>query len=157
MKYSNEPSSSPMLGVMSYYSPPALHIKELIMQPPPTLNGGQGSLEFTVFEGEHTSQKVIIYYHLNHFNTNAFINLTPQGFWGTTYEVKRTSKCICMRLDRCTPLVGDVKVEVYNNKPKKMINGKEKLFHFWINTFFVKKDASLVREEGIDNIGTFHI
>lgn len=40
-----------------YYSPPSLHILELVMQPPPALNGGQGSLEFCVYAAS-ASQKV---------------------------------------------------------------------------------------------------
>jgi len=44
---------------------------------------------------------------------------------------------ILIRLDRCIPLSGDFKVEFYF----KHVIRKEKLFHFWFNTYFVNEEA----------------
>lgn len=46
---------------MEFYSPPALQIVELVLMPPPTLNGGQGTLEFYVSEARQACQKVSFY------------------------------------------------------------------------------------------------
>lgn len=59
-------------------------------------------------------------------------------------DARKGSEYIRILLDRCTPIVGDIKVEVFN-KPKIAIS-KEKLFHFWFNTFFVTSNPKAIVE-----------
>lgn len=66
-------------------------------------------------------------------------------------EIRKNSTFIRMQLDECTPLVGDVKVEVFN-KPKIIIP-KEKLFHFWFNTFCVQHNIHSVIDPTYDKNG----
>ncbi|XP_077290591.1 phosphatase and tensin-like protein [Arctopsyche grandis] len=123
--------SSPTSSVVSLYKPPTLLILELLMQPPPSLNGGQGSLEFSVLAANRqSSQKGIV----------------------SLSEARKSPSCIRIQLDRCTPIVGDIKVEVFN-KPKIAIS-KEKLFHFWFNTFFVTYNAKAVGEPTSERNGS---
>lgn len=133
-----------------YYSPPALHILELIMQPPPALNGGQGSLEFCIYADNNTSQKVrrlpILYSHRNVYNMKFFFVQISIS----VAEARKNSTSIRIQLEECTPLIGDVKVEIYN-KPK--IIPKEKLFHFWFNTVCVQYNVNSVVDPTYDKNG----
>ncbi|KAJ0174463.1 hypothetical protein K1T71_009571 [Dendrolimus kikuchii] len=101
------------------YSAPKVHIRELIMSPPPTLNGSHFSPELNLF---------------------GIINITPSN----SVEVHREPGAVRVLLPFCTPLFGDVRVDVYNKKPKMKMR-KEKLFHFWFNTFFVAKELGAHR------------
>lgn len=109
------------------YRPVALIIRQLSMQPPPTLNGGQCTLEFAVSDANNMVTK----------------------FTSGCVEVRKGAGAVSIRLDRCTPLAGDVKVELYN-RPKMMM-GKDKLFHFWFNTFFVASEVNSARIERFDD------
>ncbi|PSN44035.1 hypothetical protein C0J52_19611 [Blattella germanica] len=61
-------------------------------------------------------------------------------FQSPVYEVKKGSPSFHIRLDQYIPLQGDIKVEFFN-KPKMM--RKEKMFHFWFNTFFVREEVQV--------------
>ncbi|XP_060804927.1 uncharacterized protein LOC106138829 isoform X2 [Amyelois transitella] len=64
----------------------------------------------------------------------------PQGCHEVVGQGSRVRVC----LTHCTPLRGDVRVDVYN-KNKIRMKGKEKLFHFWFNTFFVAAQVGAER------------
>ncbi|PNF21051.1 Phosphatidylinositol 3,4,5-trisphosphate 3-phosphatase and dual-specificity protein phosphatase PTEN [Cryptotermes secundus] len=98
------------------YHPVTLLIKEIHLEPMPTLNGGQACLQLVISE---SSKKV---------------------FSSPVYEVKKGSPSFHISLDQCIPLQGDIKVEFFN-KPK--MKRKEKLFHFWFNTFFVREEVQV--------------
>lgn len=58
-----------------------------------------------------------------------------------TSDIKKTYNSdgnLVITLDRCIALAGDVKVEFFT----KNIITKEKLFHFWFNTYFVSDEAN---------------
>lgn len=101
------------------YTATKVHIRELVMSPPPMLNGGQCSPELTVSQA-HPPFK------------------TAGGA-----EVCRGGGALRVCLSSCTPLVGDVRVDVYNKHKMKM--RKQKLFHFWFNTFFVAAELGAQR------------
>ncbi|XP_052755146.1 phosphatidylinositol 3,4,5-trisphosphate 3-phosphatase and dual-specificity protein phosphatase PTEN isoform X2 [Galleria mellonella] len=103
------------------YTATKMYIRELIMSPPPQLNGGQCTIEFTVTQAKSQTKP-------------------PPGVavWGGGGEVR-----VAVRLAHCTPLQGDVRVDVFH-KPKMMMR-KEKLFHFWFNTFFVAAQVGAQR------------
>ncbi|KFB39520.1 AGAP009628-PA-like protein [Anopheles sinensis] len=52
-------------------------------------------------------------------------------------DFQRSDECVTVVLDACMPLTGDVKVEF-----ARVRNLKEKRWHFWINTFFVKQTGN---------------
>lgn len=51
-------------------------------------------------------------------------------------DLKRIDNYASIKLDRCIPLVGDVKIEFTCTQ---IIKHKQKLFHYWFNTFFVNE------------------
>lgn len=51
-------------------------------------------------------------------------------------ELKRVDNCVSIKLDRCLLLVGDIKIEF---SCTQIIKHKQKLFHYWFNTFFVNE------------------
>ncbi|XP_071442577.1 phosphatidylinositol 3,4,5-trisphosphate 3-phosphatase and dual-specificity protein phosphatase PTEN-like isoform X2 [Hetaerina americana] len=97
------------------YTPVTLLVKEIHLEPIPAFNGEQGSLQFVISE---SSAKI---------------------YSAMVHDVKKGAPSIHIKIDQCVPLCGDIKVEFFN-KPKMM--KKEKLFHFWFNTFFVKEEAT---------------
>ncbi|XP_075980716.1 phosphatase and tensin-like protein isoform X2 [Anticarsia gemmatalis] len=101
------------------YTATKIHIRELVMSPPPMLNGGQFSPELTMSQAQPSFKM-------------------PPG-----YEVVKSAGAVRVYLTHCTPLHGDVRVEVFN-KPKMKMR-KEKLFHFWFNTFFVAAELGAQR------------
>lgn len=62
---------------------------------------------------------------------------------GCCAEVRRHEGGARLALDQCVLLAGDVRVDVFA-KPKMMMR-KEKLFHFWFNTFFVANCVGAVQ------------
>ncbi|GBP49499.1 Phosphatidylinositol 3,4,5-trisphosphate 3-phosphatase and dual-specificity protein phosphatase PTEN [Eumeta japonica] len=108
----------------------AVHIAELALSPPPTLNGGQCTLELWVAPAA------------------AATTLGSAKLPACSYEMRRNESEIRMSLNHCTPLAGDVRVELYS-KPKMM--RKEKLFHFWFNTYFVTQQVGAVKVKPPDN------
>ncbi|XP_047992322.1 phosphatidylinositol 3,4,5-trisphosphate 3-phosphatase and dual-specificity protein phosphatase PTEN isoform X2 [Leguminivora glycinivorella] len=116
------------------YTATKVHIRELIMSPPPMLNGGQCSLELTVSQASPPLK-------------------APAG----CHEVRRGPTAVSVALTHCTPMWGDVRVDVCS-KPKVYMR-KEKLFHFWFNTFFLAAGLDAVRVEPDDgsNLETFKL
>ncbi|XP_052120877.1 phosphatidylinositol 3,4,5-trisphosphate 3-phosphatase and dual-specificity protein phosphatase PTEN isoform X2 [Frankliniella occidentalis] len=98
------------------YRPVTLAIREIRLEPTPVLNGGQSTITFSISVG------------------------SEKHFVSPTYEVKKGVPSLTIKMEHLVPLQGDIKVDFFN-KPKMM--RKEKLFHFWFNTFFVKKEANL--------------
>ncbi|XP_046991126.1 phosphatidylinositol 3,4,5-trisphosphate 3-phosphatase and dual-specificity protein phosphatase PTEN isoform X1 [Schistocerca americana] len=98
------------------YHPVVLLLKELRIEPLPNLNGGQCSLQVVISD----SNKLI--------------------FTSPVYEVKKGSPSFCIPLDQSVRLEGDIKVQFFN-KPK--MKRKEKMFHFWFNTFFVREEIQV--------------
>lgn len=98
------------------YSPVTIYIKEFIFEPVPTFTGGPGHISFTI--------------------TKTF---TPESesigrrTKSELYKIPVDARSFSIKLDYCFRLTGDVKIEFYN----KVMVGKEKLFHFWFNTFFL--------------------
>ncbi|XP_053611171.1 phosphatidylinositol 3,4,5-trisphosphate 3-phosphatase and dual-specificity protein phosphatase PTEN isoform X3 [Plodia interpunctella] len=101
------------------YTATAVYIRELVMSPCPLLSSGS-SLELSVSQAQPPVK-------------------TPTG----CHEVVSAGARVRVSLTHCTPLRGDVRVDVYC-KPKMMMR-KERLFHFWFNTFFVAAELGSQR------------
>ncbi|XP_073991536.1 phosphatase and tensin-like protein isoform X3 [Rhodnius prolixus] len=96
------------------YKPVSVVIKEIRFEPLPTFfNGTQGSVQFVISEG---NKKVL----------------------ASEYEVRKGLTNVQIKLESCPPVQGDIKIDFYNKQ--KMIR-KEKMFHFWFNTFFVRDEV----------------
>ncbi|XP_059054848.1 phosphatidylinositol 3,4,5-trisphosphate 3-phosphatase and dual-specificity protein phosphatase PTEN isoform X2 [Achroia grisella] len=104
------------------YTATKMYIRELSMSPPPMLNGGQCTIELTVTQAKPQMK-------------------APPG------SAVWSGGGVRVRLPHCTPLVGDVRVDVYH-KPKMMMR-KERLFHFWFNTFFVAAQVGAHRVDSL--------
>lgn len=61
--------------------------------------------------------------------------------------IRKGETCFYMWVTNPVPLCGDIKIEFYN---KTMMKQKEKMFHFWFNTFFVQEtvDANELLRNG---------
>ncbi|KAM3957935.1 LOW QUALITY PROTEIN: phosphatase and tensin-like protein [Aphomia sociella] len=107
------------------YTATKMYIRELVMSPPPMLNGGQCTLELTITQAK------------------PLLKAPPAArcVWGAGGG--GVGGCVRVWLPHCTPLHGDVRVDVFH-KPKMMMR-KEKLFHFWFNTFFVAAEVGAQR------------
>ncbi|KPJ07807.1 Phosphatidylinositol-3,4,5-trisphosphate 3-phosphatase and dual-specificity protein phosphatase PTEN [Papilio machaon] len=101
------------------YSATKLHVRELLLSPPPALNGAQCTLELSATQLDPPFK-------------------TSLG----SQEVRKAASCVRVPVAHCTPLRGDVRLELHW-KPKMM--RRDKLFHFWINTFFVAAAVGAVR------------
>lgn len=98
------------------YKATTIVIKEIRLDPLPlAFNGGQGCLQFVIS------------------NPKGKIYNSP------IYEVKKGATQMILPIQRCIALTGDIKVEFFN-KPK--MKRKEKMFHFWFNTFFVREEVA---------------
>ena len=51
-------------------------------------------------------------------------------------DLKRVDNYVSIKLDRCLLLVGDVKIEF---SCTQILKHKQKLFHFWFNTYFINE------------------
>lgn len=90
------------------YAPAPLLLRTIQVEPVPNLNGA--SLYFVVSQ------------------------LKVKLYTSPLYEVKKNAKSILnMEIQKAFPVCGDIKVEFFGRT--KMT--KERLFHFWFNTFFV--------------------
>ncbi|KAJ1522403.1 hypothetical protein ONE63_002691 [Megalurothrips usitatus] len=107
------------------YRPVTLAIREIRLEPIPVLNGGQTSLFFTISTVKN-----------------------KKLFHSDVYEVKKGPQACTMTMRFLVPLEGDIKVEFFN-KPKML--KKEKLFHFWFNTFFIREEAPVTVPENGNN------
>uniref|UniRef100_A0AAR5Q0T5 Phosphatidylinositol 3,4,5-trisphosphate 3-phosphatase and dual-specificity protein phosphatase PTEN n=1 Tax=Dendroctonus ponderosae TaxID=77166 RepID=A0AAR5Q0T5_DENPD len=97
-----------------HYQPVTLNIKEFIFDPVPTFMGGPGSLSFMVWES---------------FSDHKL----RQKYKSDVCKIPVDIHPFTIKLDTCFRLTGDIKIDFYN----KIMMRKEKLFHFWFNTFFV--------------------
>ncbi|CAG9763109.1 unnamed protein product [Ceutorhynchus assimilis] len=100
------------------YKPNTLYIREFVFDPVPSFMSGPAHLSFAVsesFPGDKNDK-------------------LSQKFKSDVYKVPVDNRNgFTLKLDQCFRLTGDVKIEFYN----KIMMRKEKLFHFWFNTFFV--------------------
>ncbi|XP_011304518.1 phosphatidylinositol 3,4,5-trisphosphate 3-phosphatase and dual-specificity protein phosphatase PTEN isoform X1 [Fopius arisanus] len=94
------------------YQPITLILRKILLDPVPIFNGGQGYLHFVIWESE------------------------KRIFSSETIEVRKGMPSISISIDHNVPLTGDIRVDFFNKKPK--MKRKEKMFHFWFNTFFVR-------------------
>ncbi|KAK9505697.1 hypothetical protein O3M35_009688 [Rhynocoris fuscipes] len=96
------------------YKPVSVIIKEIRFEPLPSFfNGTQGSVQFVISEG---NKKVLV----------------------SEYEVKKGLSSVQIKLDSCPPVQGDIKIDFFC---KQKMMRKEKMFHFWFNTFFVRDEV----------------
>ncbi|KZC15130.1 Phosphatidylinositol 3,4,5-trisphosphate 3-phosphatase and dual-specificity protein phosphatase PTEN [Dufourea novaeangliae] len=93
------------------YQPVTLVLRKIQLDPAPIFHGGQGYLQCVISE----SKKRI--------------------FSSDTVEVRKGISTVCIPLKHSVGLTGDIRVDFFN-RPK--MKRKEKLFHFWFNTFFVR-------------------
>lgn len=96
-----------------HYQPVTLVIREIRLEPAPLFNGAQaGNIQFTISQ---ENEKL---------------------FTSEVKEVKKGVAVIELPLSQYIPITGDVKVEFFRKTMRK-----EKMFHFWFNTFFVRKEV----------------
>lgn len=62
-------------------------------------------------------------------------------------DCKKGSASYVMHIEQSVPLCGDIKVVVYNRQ-RVMKKGKEKMFQFWFNTFFVDENVPSNEQNG---------
>ncbi|KJE90052.1 pten protein [Capsaspora owczarzaki ATCC 30864] len=105
------------------YAPTTLMFKGVKMMTVPNFNGGTCSPMFTL-----SVQRQKIY------------SSKP------VENVKKDQAVVELKADRPILLCGDVKIEFYHKTAFK----KEKMCHFWFNTFFVQNHTLLLRKVDID-------
>ncbi|XP_034939192.1 phosphatidylinositol 3,4,5-trisphosphate 3-phosphatase and dual-specificity protein phosphatase PTEN isoform X3 [Chelonus insularis] len=105
-----------------HYQPVPLILRKIILDPVPIFNGNQGYLHFVI------SQE------------------NKRIYSSETVEIKKGMSSISIPLTHHVLLTGDVRVDFFNKKPK--IKRKEKMFHFWFNTFFVRDNTPMEYENG---------
>ncbi|XP_031778326.1 phosphatase and tensin homolog isoform X3 [Nasonia vitripennis] len=96
------------------YQPVTLILREIKLEPISATNGGQG-YHFVISEAKN------------------------KIFSSETYEIRKGTSTLCIPLNHGVPIKGDIRVDFYNI-PK--VKRKEKLFHFWFNTFFVREHVT---------------
>ncbi|XP_014207037.1 phosphatidylinositol 3,4,5-trisphosphate 3-phosphatase and dual-specificity protein phosphatase PTEN isoform X2 [Copidosoma floridanum] len=102
------------------YQPVTLILREIKLDPVPILNGGQG-YRFVIFEAK---KKI---------------------FSSDTYEVRKGTSTLSIPLRQSVSIKGDIRVDFYTT-PK--VKRKEKIFHFWFNTFFVSEHVTSEHDNG---------
>ncbi|KAL1464283.1 hypothetical protein WDU94_003945 [Cyamophila willieti] len=101
------------------YRPVTLVIREIRLEPAPLFNGAQcGNIQFTISQ---QNEKL---------------------FTSAPKEVKKGAGLIELPLSQYIPITGDVKVEFC----RKTIR-KDKMFHFWFNTFFVRDEVVVTGQD----------
>nr|XP_003708160.2 PREDICTED: phosphatidylinositol 3,4,5-trisphosphate 3-phosphatase and dual-specificity protein phosphatase PTEN isoform X2 [Megachile rotundata] len=103
------------------YQPVTLLLRKIQLDPAPIFHGGQGYLECIISE----SKKKI--------------------FSSDIVEVRKGMQNVSIPLKHCIALTGDIRVDFFN-RPK--MKRKEKLFHFWFNTFFVRDYLTSENDNG---------
>ncbi|XP_033227782.1 phosphatidylinositol 3,4,5-trisphosphate 3-phosphatase and dual-specificity protein phosphatase PTEN isoform X2 [Belonocnema kinseyi] len=103
------------------YQPVTLILREIKLNPVPIFNGNQGYLHFVISEA---NKKI---------------------FSSDTYEVRKGENSLVIPLEHNVALTGDIRVDFFN-RPK--MKRKEKMFHFWFNTFFVRDQLASGYENG---------
>ncbi|XP_017885342.1 phosphatidylinositol 3,4,5-trisphosphate 3-phosphatase and dual-specificity protein phosphatase PTEN isoform X2 [Ceratina calcarata] len=93
------------------YQPVTLLLRKIQLDPAPIFHGGQGYLHCVISE----SKKKV--------------------FSSEIVEVRKGMSTVSISLTHSVALTGDIRVDFFN-RPK--MKRKEKLFHFWFNTFFVR-------------------
>ncbi|XP_022097385.1 phosphatidylinositol 3,4,5-trisphosphate 3-phosphatase and dual-specificity protein phosphatase PTEN-like [Acanthaster planci] len=105
------------------YKPTTLLLRKIHLETIPIISGGTFTPSFTIYQ-----QKVKI-------------------FTSPTYEsVKRGVKRKEFSLPQPVPVCGDIKIEFHHRT--NMIK-KDKLFHFWFNTFFVPSCKNVAETNGL--------
>ncbi|XP_059477843.1 phosphatidylinositol 3,4,5-trisphosphate 3-phosphatase and dual-specificity protein phosphatase PTEN isoform X2 [Neocloeon triangulifer] len=94
------------------YQPVTLLLDRICLEPLPHLHGMQGNLQFVISDSQR------------------------RLYTSPLYEIKKSLQSLSLS-PRVT-ITGDIKVEFYM---KNALRRKEKLFHFWFNTFFVNEEA----------------
>jgi len=102
------------------YKPVVLTVKEIKLDPVPNIFSlGQTCIRIVISEWINgDSSKIRKVYSSDASEQDVHLNASD----------------VTIRLTQTTQVLGDVKVECYN---KHKMKKKEKLFHFWFNTFFV--------------------
>ncbi|CAH1738521.1 phosphatidylinositol 3,4,5-trisphosphate 3-phosphatase and dual-specificity protein phosphatase PTEN isoform X1 [Aphis gossypii] len=109
------------------YKPVVLTVKEIKLDPVPNIfNSGQTCIRLVISEWINGDSSKI-----------------RKVYSSDVQDMRRNASDVTIRLTQMTQVLGDVKVECYN---KHKMKKKEKLFHFWFNTFFVCEPA--VTENG---------
>jgi len=112
------------------YTPVKMYLTSIVIDPLPALGLGQHE-GYIQFEVRQTSVR---------------------PFLSDVYLVKRTDKRINIELGSPLLIVGDVKIEFHqkikldilnlSGRPRYLPAGGGKLFHFWVNTFFIDQQRS---------------
>ncbi|XP_046602947.1 phosphatidylinositol 3,4,5-trisphosphate 3-phosphatase and dual-specificity protein phosphatase PTEN isoform X2 [Neodiprion virginianus] len=102
------------------YEPVHLTLQQIRLDPVPTFNGGQGYL---FFEISASNEKLFI---------------------SDDYEVRKGMPSLRMPV-KPVSLCGDIRIDFFH-KPK--MKRKEKMFHFWFNTFFVREHVATHYDNG---------
>ncbi|ELU06519.1 hypothetical protein CAPTEDRAFT_90711 [Capitella teleta] len=94
------------------YRPVTLQLRAIQFETIPNFNGGSCAPFFVIY----------------HIKVKSFTSTVFEG-------AKKGESNLTMLLPQAQPVGGDIRIEFYN-KPSKMMK-KEKMFHFWFNTFFI--------------------
>ena len=84
-------------------------------------------------------------------NANIFFVLSQLKvtlFKSNPDSVVKTDNSLVFNLSQPLPVCGDIKIEVFS---RSMIGGKERLFHFWFNTFFVQYKSGCDDDDSNDS------
>lgn len=131
----------------------ALHVRALHMEPPPAFNGSQPAFELCVEQATSrlkvcavqctcTSSLARTRRHFRSYCAPRIMEPLYVQLNSELCTVNKNCSAVSVSLNACAPLSGDVRVSVFT---KHKVMRKEKLFHFWFNTFFVANELDAVR------------